>query len=97
MGRMRWGRRSDPGGEEHEVSGLAEKAPIEQKAGGKVSVQREELALTAVTVVTLAVVRREVRGMGIVGRLRSPQGESSGGVGAVHDEARGMRGDRRRF
>ena len=37
---------------------MAEEVPVEEKAGGKVRVQRDELALTAVGVVLLAVVRR---------------------------------------
>lgn len=48
--------------------------------------------MSTVTVVVLlaAVVRRGVRGMGVVvvGRLRGPEGEGGGGVGAVHGGTR---------
>jgi hypothetical protein len=72
------------------VGRVAEEVPVEKKAVGKVGVQREELALAAVAVVLLAVVRGGgVRGgMGVVGRLPGPQGERGRGVGAVHGDAR---------
>jgi hypothetical protein len=97
----------EPRGEEEVVGRVAEEVPVEKKAVGKVGVQREELALAAVAVVLLAVVRGGgVRGgMGVVGRLPGPQGEGGRGVGAVHADARETRrippavrcsGDRRR-
>lgn len=42
------------------------------------------MSTVAVVVLLAAVVRRGVRGMGVVGWLRGPQGERGGGVGAVH-------------
>lgn len=46
--------------------------------------------MSTVTVVVLlaTVVRRGVRGMGVVGRLRGPEGEGGRGVGAVHGGTR---------
>lgn len=49
--------------------------------------------MSTVTVVVLlaTVVRRGVRGMGVVGRLRGPEGEGGRGVGAVHGGTRDAR------
>lgn len=57
-------------------------------------VQREELVLVAVAVVlvVVVVVGGTVGGVGVEGRLRGPQSEDGGGIGAVHGEECGIRG-----
>lgn len=101
-GRMRvrrW-RGTEPRREEQEVGRLAEQIAVEQEAWGEIRALLEELAVVVVAVavlvgvVTVAVMRGKVGvgigGMGLQGRLRGPQPECSGRVGAVHGGGKGV-------
>jgi hypothetical protein len=79
---------------------LAEQIAVEQEAWGEIRALLEELAVVVVAVavlvgvVTVAVMRGKVGvgigGMGLQGRLRGPQPECSGRVGAVHGGGKGV-------